>query len=57
MSLELAEEAIAVDPHHRHHRREVGGIIYDTSEPGLMVAFTIVDGEIVYLTFRDLFDS
>ncbi len=50
-SLELAEEAIAVDPDHRNHRRDVDGIVYDYGEPGIMVSFVIEDGEILYLKF------
>jgi hypothetical protein len=29
LSLDLAEEAITVDPHHRHLRREIAGVVYD----------------------------
>jgi hypothetical protein len=29
LSLDLAEEAIAVDPHHRPLRREIAGVVYD----------------------------
>ena len=57
LSLELAEEAIAVDPDHRDRRIEIDDVIYDRSEPGIMVAYSVVDGEVVFLTFRDLFDS
>jgi hypothetical protein len=30
LSLDLAEEAIAVDPHHRHLRREIAGVSIPT---------------------------
>ena len=56
LSLDLVEEAIAVDPFHRHRRYEVGEVIYDVTEPGLMVSYTIIDEEVVYLSFADLTD-
>jgi hypothetical protein len=43
-----------VDPHHRSRRREIGGIVYDVTDPSLMVAYTIVDAEVVFLAFVDL---
>ena len=54
LSLDLVEEAIAVDPFHRHRRYEVGAVVYDVTEPGLMVSFTVMDDEVVYLSFADL---
>ena len=56
-SLELAEESISVDPVHRDNRLEVDGVVLDTNEPGLMVAFRIEpDGTIVFMTFTDLWN-
>jgi hypothetical protein len=57
LSLDLVEEGITVDPYHRHGRAEIGDIVYDRTEPGIMVAYSVIDGEAVLLTFRDLFDS
>ena len=56
LSLDLVEESIFLDPHHRHRRREVGDIVYDTTEPGLMAYYTLDDGEPVMLGFADTFD-
>jgi hypothetical protein len=53
--LELAEEAIIVDPHHQ--RRRVGrpdGVVVDWTEPGLLVKFRL-DGDL--LLFVDFHDS
>jgi len=50
------EESIAVDPHHRLQRREVGDVVWDTSEPGIALAFAIEGDSIVYLTFVLLFE-
>lgn len=55
--LELAEESIAVDPWHRVNRIEIDGIVYDKSEPGIMLSYVVLDGEVLFLTFRDLFNS
>lgn len=55
LSLDLVEEGIAVDPYHRVGREEIGGIIYDMTEHGIMVAYSVSDDEIVLLAFRDLF--
>ncbi len=57
LSVELAEESIAGGPDNRDKRREINGVVYDRSEPGVMVTYSIVDGEVVYLTFRDLYNS
>ena len=49
-SLDLAEESISVDPFHRDQRFELDGVVIDTNEPGMMVAFRIEpDGTITYL--------
>ena len=56
LSLDLAEEGIAVDPHHRHRRHEVDGIVYDMTEAAVIVAFVVIDAEAVLLSFVDLFD-
>ena len=57
LSLDLVEEGIAVDPYHRDRRVEIGSIIYDRTERGLMVAYSMIDGEAVLLTFLDFFNS
>ena len=54
LSLDLAEEAIVVDPWHRVRRIEIDDVVYDRSEPGIVVAYSIADGDIIFLTFIDL---
>lgn len=50
LSLELAEEAIAVDPYHRSRRHERNdGLVIDRNERGILVAFRVVDEETVHL--------
>jgi hypothetical protein len=51
LSLDLLEEAAAVDPFHRLQRREVGEVVWDTSEQGIAFAFSVQDDEVVYLTY------
>ncbi len=53
-SLDLDEEAIAVDPHHGVDRIEVSGVIYDRNELGVLVSYRIVGDEVIYNMFRDL---
>ncbi len=57
-SLELAEEAISVDPIHRGAGRlELDGVVIDTIEPGMMVSFRVDDdGTVLFVTFRDLWN-
>ena len=57
-SLELAEEAIAVDPPHRGRRRERDdGTVSDWNEDGLLVSFRVIDPSTVELVeFMDLWD-
>jgi len=56
-SLELAEEAISVDPNHRVGRLDLGDAIVDLNEPGMMVAFRVEPDEtILFVTFRDLWN-
>lgn len=56
-SLELAEEAISVDPFHRHERLEMDGAVFDANEPGLIVIYRVEsDGTILFITFRDLWN-
>ena len=56
-SLELAEEAISVDPLHRHKRLELDGLVFDANEEGLIVIYRVEpDGTIVFVTFRDLWN-
>jgi len=57
LSLELVEEGIAVDLFHRDGRQEIGELIYDRTEAGIVVVYSIVDGEAALVMFRDLFDS
>lgn len=54
LSLELAEEAIAVDPYHRDRRFEVDRLVYDASEVGILIAYSVSGDEVVFLTFIDL---
>lgn len=49
------EEAIVAEPDNWAHRQKVGEVIWDRSEAGLALAFTIENDEIIYLTFIDLF--
>jgi hypothetical protein len=51
LSLDLVEEGLVAEPDNWLHRKQIGDVIWDTSEPGLAVAASIVDGEIVMLTF------
>jgi hypothetical protein len=57
LSLELMEEAMVAEPDNWAHRKQVGDVIWDTSEPGLALASTIDNDEIVFLTFIDLFGA
>jgi hypothetical protein len=57
LSLELIEEGIAVDPAHRVNREQVGKVIWDKSEPGLAVAFTVEGESILLLTFVLIFEA
>jgi hypothetical protein len=36
---------------------EIGDVVYDRTEHGIMVAFSVIEGEAVLLRFRDLFNS
>lgn len=47
LSLEVAEAAIVAEPDNWSHRRQVGEVIWDTSEDGLAIAYKIEDGEII----------
>jgi hypothetical protein len=51
------EEGIAVDPFHRDGRQEIGDLIYDRTEHGILVVFSMIDGEAILVTLRVLFDS
>ncbi len=56
-SLDLAEEAITVDPNHRLNRLDLDGAIIDTNEPGMMVAYRIEpDGTLLFVAFTDLWN-
>jgi hypothetical protein len=51
----LAEAAIVAEPDNWSRREQVGDVIWDKSEDGLAVAYSIANDEIVYLTFIDLY--
>ena len=53
LSLDLVEEAIAVDPYHRFRRGEINRIVYDITDR-VMVEYAMVDDEVLYLAFVDL---
>jgi hypothetical protein len=55
-SLDLAEEAVAVDPHHRVRRLEVDGVTFDLNEPGIILGFVIEGQTVVYLSYLVLFE-
>jgi hypothetical protein len=55
LSLELMEEAVLAEPDNWTHRVQVGEVIWDKSERGLALAYSVENGEIVFLTFVDLF--
>lgn len=55
-SLELAEEAVLVDPHHRHNRRDLDDVTWDTNEPGIALAYHLDRDVLVYVTFIDLWN-
>jgi len=46
-----------VDPDHREGREQIGELVLDMTEPGIVVVYSVIDGEAVLVTFRDLFDS
>lgn len=55
--LTLAEEGAVTDPIHRERRFELDGIVFDRTEEGVMLTFT-VDGEwVVCLAFADLYNA
>jgi len=56
LSLDLVEEEIATDSTHRLNRLELDGIIYDKTQPGVMVSWKMIDGVPVLLSFADLWD-
>ena len=55
LSLEVAEAAVVAEPDNWIHRQRIGDVIWDKSEDGLALAYTVEDGEIVYLTFIDMY--
>jgi hypothetical protein len=56
-SLDLVEEGIVVDPDHRVRRQQIGDLVLDMTEPGILVMYSIVDDEAILVTFRILFES
>jgi hypothetical protein len=54
LSLDLAEEAIAVDPHHRHCVARSLRSSTTSEKPGVMVAFRLEGEVVVFLVFADL---
>lgn len=57
LSLDLVEEGIVVDPDHRDGREQIGDLVLDMTEPGMLVMYSIVDDEAILVTFRVLFES
>lgn len=55
LSLDLMEEAIVAEPDNWKDRKQVDDVIWDTSQPGLALAYTVEDGEIIFGTFIDLY--
>jgi len=47
-ALTLAEEEALVDPWHRRNRTEIDGIVYDRNELGVMLAFAIDGGDVIF---------
>ena len=46
-----------VDPDHRKGREQIDDLVLDMTEAGIMVVYSVIDGEAVLVTFRDLFDA
>ena len=57
LSLDLVEELIAVDPFHRAGRQAIGELIYDRTEPAILVVFTMIGDEAMLVAFRDLLNA
>ncbi len=55
LSVDLAQEAVVAEPDNWTNRKRVGEVIWDTSEPGIALAFAVDDGVIVWLTFIDTY--
>jgi hypothetical protein len=56
--LELAEEAIIVDPHHRRQRAaRPDGDIVDWNEPGLLVRYRLEADLLEFVDFQDLWND
>jgi len=57
-ALDLAEEAIIVDPHHRRRRAlRPDGTIVDWNEPAMFVMFRVDVDVLLFVDFRDLWSS
>jgi len=56
LSLDLVEEGIVVDPDHRDGREQIGDLVLDMTEPGIVVAYSMLDDEAILVTFRVLFE-
>ncbi len=56
LSLDLVEEGMVVDPDHRVGREQIGDLVLDMTEPGMLVMYSIVDDEAILVTFRVLFE-
>ncbi|MBA2719957.1 MAG: hypothetical protein H0U52_12065 [Chloroflexi bacterium] len=47
---------MVVDPDHRVGREQIGDLVLDMTEPGMLVMYSIVDDEAILVTFRVLFE-
>ena len=56
LSLDLVEEGIVVDPDHRDGREQIGDLVLDMTEPGIVVAYSMFNDEAILVTFRVLFE-
>jgi hypothetical protein len=54
-SIDLAEEAVAVDPFHRSRRHDADGITFDLNEPGVILGYVVEGEEVVYLRLHVLY--
>jgi hypothetical protein len=45
-----------VDPDHRDGREQIGDLVLDMTEPGVLVVYSVVDDEAILVTFRVLFE-
>jgi len=56
--LDDAEKAIIDDPNpYRDDRHVIDDIVYSTSQDGIMVTFSVTERGLLFLSWRDLYDS